>query len=172
MLYSPIVIFVYKRLIHTRLTIDSLLKCEEAKDSIIYIFSDAPKIIEDEEEVLKVRDYLNSISGFKQLYIIHRDTNFGLAKNIIFGLNELFETNDRFIILEDDIVVSKYFLKFMNDALNLYQNEKNIWHISGWNYPINCSNYQYNSYFLQLSNCWGWATWADRWKYSKKIQVT
>jgi len=168
MSYSPIVLFVYKRLFHTRLTIDSLLKCQESKDSILYIFSDAPKCLEDEEEVLNVRDYLKSISGFKNVYIIHRDINFGLAKNIIFGLNELFLTNDRLIILEDDIVVSKYFLNFMNDALSLYQNEKKIWHISGWNYPIDCTNYQYNSYFLQMSNCWGWGTWADRWKHFEK----
>ena len=166
--YAPIVIFVYKRLLHTKFTIESILSCEESKNSIVYIFSDAPKVLEDELFVLEVRNYIKSITGFKQIFIIYRDINFGLAKNIILGLNDLFEKNDKLIILEDDIVVSKSFLKFMNDALFLYQNEKKIWHISGWNYPIDSSNYQYNSYFLQMSNCWGWATWADRWKYFKK----
>lgn len=168
MKFSPIVIFTYKRVDHLRFTIESLLQCEEAKYSTVYIFSDAPKVILDEVNVLKVRHYLKSITGFKQVFIIYRNINFGLAKNIILALNELFESNDRLIILEDDIVVSKYFLKFMNDALNIYKNKRNIWHISGWNYPINYPDYQYNSYFLQLSNCWGWATWADRWKHFEK----
>lgn len=168
MIFTPIVIFVYKRLEHTKLTINSLLQCEESQHSLLYIYSDAPKDINDVSAVNEVRKYLMTITGFKKVVINYRKSNYGLAKNIILGLNEIFEKNEKAIILEDDIIVSKHFLKFMNDALNLYNNEKKIWHISGWNYPIRVSNYQYNSFFLQLSNCWGWATWADRWHFFEK----
>lgn len=165
---APIVIFVYIRLNHTKLTIDSLLQCEESKYTTVYIYSDAPRSTQDLNAVIEVRDYLKTISGFKQVIIFQRETNYGLAKNIISGLNEIFEKNEKAIILEDDIIVSKHFLKFMNDSLSVYLKEKNVWHISGWNYPIIYPNYQHNSYFLQLSNCWGWATWADRWKHFEK----
>ena len=166
--YSPIVIFVYRRLHHTRLTIESLLQCEESIHSELYIFSDAPKSRKDDDDVIKVRNYIKTIRGFKRIFIIYRESNFGLAKNIILGLNGIFKEHEKAIILEDDIVVSRYFLKFMNAALDLYRKESKIWHVSGWNYPMNYSNYHQNSYFLQLPNCWGWATWADRWRFFEK----
>jgi hypothetical protein len=166
--FAPIVLFTYKRLDHLQITIESLLSCNESKESELHIYSDSAKGVEDYEDVLSVRKYIQTINGFKFIKISFREHNFGLAKNITTALNEIFTKYNKAIILEDDIVVSKSFLKFMNDALFLYQNEKKIWHVSGWNYPIDSSNYQYNSYFLQMSNCWGWATWADRWKYFKK----
>lgn len=165
---SPIVLFTYRRLDHLRLTIEYLLDCNESKDSILYIYSDAAKGAHDYEDVLAVRKYISTIQGFKFIKTHFREYNFGLANNIVSALNEVFIIYDRAIILEDDVIVSKFFLRFMNNALNLYSQEKKIWHISGWNYPINCSSHQYNSYFLQISNCWGWATWADRWKHFEK----
>ena len=52
----------------------------------------------------------------------------------------------RGIILEDDLIVSKYFLNYMNEALNKYESNKKVWHISGWNYDIKILN-QYDAYF-------------------------
>ena len=55
----------------------------------------------------------------------------------------------------------------MNEALSFYENEKNVWHISGWNYPVETSGLG-DSFFLRVMNCWGWATWADRWVHFEK----
>ena len=75
-------------------------------------------------------------------------------------------------MLEDDLVTSPYFLKFMNEALDFYKNEKKVWHISGWNYPIKYDG-QEDVFLWRTMNCWGWATWADRWKYyAKDVEKT
>jgi hypothetical protein len=71
------------------------------------------------------------------------------------------------IVLEDDLITSRYFLKFMNSALEFYKNENRVWHVSGWNYPIDKDNLD-DVFLLRLMNCWGWATWADRWRYFEK----
>ena len=170
---APVILFTYKRLNHTKSTINSLLSCKEASDTCLYIFSDAPKSNEDIIDVFKVRNYIKTIVGFKNISITYRENNYGLAKNIECGLNEIFSDHRKAIILEDDIIVSPFFLIFMNNALLKYENNRNIWHISGWNYPIRVTdqNYQYNSFFLQLSNCWGWATWANRWEYYEKNPI-
>ena len=55
----------------------------------------------------------------------------------------------------------------MNEALEFYNDEKKIWHISGWNYPINTDGLD-DVFLWRVMNCWGWATWADRWKYYEK----
>jgi hypothetical protein len=164
---APIVLFTYNRLNTLRTTIQFLKKNKLANYSNIYIYSDFYKSNADKHNVLKVRKYLKSIKGFNQKKIILRKKNYGLAKNIINGVGEVLKGNTKVIVLEDDIKVSKYFLDYMNQTLNLYKNKKKIWHISGWNYNVKVSN-SYDAYFTRTMNCWGWATWKDRWKYFNK----
>ncbi|MCK5537832.1 MAG: hypothetical protein KAI79_13480, partial [Bacteroidales bacterium] len=57
--------------------------------------------------------------------------------------------------------------KFMNEALEFYKDEEKVWHISGWNYPIETNGLD-DVFLWRLMNCWGWATWADRWQHFNK----
>ena len=107
------------------------------------------------------------MKGFKKKIIIERKKNFGLAKNIIDGVTYTFKKEKKAIILEDDLIVNVFFLKFMNSSLNKYTKNKKIWHISGWNYNIKISS-DHDCYFTRGMNCWGWATWKDRWRYFEK----
>lgn len=165
--YAPIVLFVYNRYSHTRATVEALEKNELAKKSVIYIYSDAPKAEKDEIEVQKVRAYLKTIAGFEVINIVERKINRGLALSIVDGVTEICRKYGRVIVLEDDIVTSPYFLRFMNEALERYRDSKQVWHISGWNYPIE-NNGLPESFFWRTMNCWGWATWNDRWERFEK----
>ncbi|MBN1971002.1 MAG: glycosyltransferase [Candidatus Delongbacteria bacterium] len=165
--FSPIVLFVYNRPWHTKQTVEALQKNDFACESELFIYSDGAKTEKDIEKVIEVRDYIKTISGFKSITIIERDKNWGLADSIIDGVTEIVNKYGRIIVLEDDIVTSKYFLKFMNESLEFYEKEIKVWHISGWNYPIKnkCPN---DVFFWRLMNCWGWATWKDRWAFFNK----
>jgi hypothetical protein len=55
----------------------------------------------------------------------------------------------------------------MNNSLKHYKEEKQVWHISGWNYPINPKGIE-EAFFWRAMNCWGWATWEDRWEHFNK----
>ncbi len=169
MAYAPIVLFVYNRSWHTKRTIEALQKNELAGESELYIYSDAPKNKEDEKRVREVRSYIHKIDGFKKVTIIEREKNLGLAGSIIDGVTKVVNEYGKVIVLEDDLVTSPYFLRFMNDALEYYEDEKRVWHISGWNYPIKIKTEETNRVFLwRVMNCWGWATWADRWQFFEK----
>ena len=133
---APIVLFAYSRLDHTRRTIEALKENLLASESDLHIFSDGPTDNSDQKNVERVRAYLSSVDGFKSVSIVHRKKNYGLARSIVEGLNAICTKYDKFIVLEDDIVTSPYFLSFMNRALCRYADEKRVWHISGWNYPI------------------------------------
>lgn len=164
---APIILFVYNRLFHTKKTIEALKQNLLASESQLYIYSDGYKNDKDKETVIEVRNYLKTIKGFKKISIIEQTENKGLSKSIIHGITEIINKYEKAIILEDDIVTSPYFLNFMNDSLNFYQGIKKIWHISGWNYPIANENLQ-STFLWRTMNCWGWATWKDRWeKYEK-----
>lgn len=164
---SPILLFVYNRPHHTQQTIDALKKNLLAEDSILYVYSDAAKSPTSNEQVQNVRTILKNISGFKRVVIHERTKNLGLAQSIIQGVSEVIARHKKAIVLEDDMITSPYFLNYMNDALERYRDEKKVWHVSAWNYPITKEDTN-QTFFTPIMNCWGWATWEDRWVFYEK----
>ncbi len=167
---SPVILFTYNRPEHTRKTIESLKLNKLAGQSDLFIYSDGPKKLNDLDliAVESVRAYLNNISGFKSVKVIERDRNWGLADSIIDGVTQVIESYGTVIVLEDDLITSPYFLTFMNNALGYFQEKKQVWHISGWNFPFDPRGLG-DVFFWRLMNCsGGWGTWSDRWQFFEK----
>jgi len=160
---APIALFVYKRLWHTQQTIESLSKNILASESELFIFSDAPKSIEDETNVKNVRAFIRNVKGFKNVTITERGKNLGLANSIIDGVTTVINRFGKIIVLEDDMLLSKYFLQFMNDGLNVYEKEDDVISIHGYIYPVKVKLPE--TFFLRGADCWGWATWKRSWVY-------
>ncbi len=161
---APIVLFTYNRLDHTKQTIEALQKNVYAQESCIYIYSDAPKNDNAIEFVNAVREYLHQVIGFKEIHIIERDRNWGLARNIIDGVTKIVNQYGKIIVLEDDIVTSKWFLKYMNDALTIYRDQERVMSVNGYALPMDTEGIA-ETYFLRFADCWGWATWDRAWKF-------
>jgi hypothetical protein len=164
---APIVLFTYDRLWHTQKTIEALKNNELANESELIIYSDGAKNKSVYESVSQVRDYVETVDGFKKVTIISRDKNWGLANSIIEGVSQVIKKYGKVIVLEDDLVTSPFFLKYMNDALEFYKDENEVMHISGYMYPIDNKNLN-DTFFIKPDTCWGWATWDRAWKYFKK----
>ncbi|MDD5578205.1 MAG: glycosyltransferase [Methylobacter sp.] len=166
--FAPIALFVYNRPWHTRQTVEALQKNELAKNSDLFIFSDASKSEKQVETVSLVRKYIRQINGFKSVSIIERDKNLGLANSIIDGVTRVISDYGKVIVLEDDLVTSPYFLEFMNQCLDMFEKRLDIFSITGFsfdskfmNFP---SNYNDNIYLNIRPMSWSWATWKDRWQ--------
>ncbi|PKF63061.1 sugar transferase [Psychromonas sp. psych-6C06] len=164
---APIVLFVYNRPEHTQKTLQALQKNSLAPDSELFIYADAPKNESAYAQVNMVHELISNVSGFKKVTIIKKEKNIGLANSIIGGVSEIIAVYGKIIVLEDDLVTSPYFLKFMNSALDFYSDQKDVWHISGWNYPIEKKGLA-DVFLWRTMNCWGWATWSDRWSSFEK----
>jgi hypothetical protein len=163
---SPIILFVYNRPWHTEQTVQALQKNLLAAKSDLFIFSDGPKV-ENDENVKKVREYIKTIDGFKSETTIEREKNLGLANSVISGVTEIINKFGKVIVLEDDLVTSKYFLKFMNESLGFFKQREDVFSISGHNYPPSImkipKSYKHDIYLSYRFGSWGWATWIDRW---------
>lgn len=167
MTLAPLILFVYNRPTHTRLTVEALLKNNLAPETDLYVYSDAAKNNSSNEKVEEVRAFIHQISGFKSITIIERQENMGLANSIISGVTEVIQKYKRVIVLEDDLLTSTDFLEYMNEALNVYEARPAIWSISGYQYPFGIpGNYPHDVYLSKRPHSWGWATWEDRWSKS------
>jgi len=164
MTLAPIVLFVYNRLWHTQQTLESLQRNELAGESELSIYSDAPRNENDRAGVEKVREYIRDIQGFKLVSIIERSENYGVDKSIIAGVTEVIDRYGKIIVLEDDLESHPQFLTYMNNALEKYKSNRNVFSITGYSYTNNIEDEGLDdTYFLQLTNSWSWATWKNRW---------
>ena len=160
---TPICLFTYNRLSETRKTIDALQNNFLAKQSDLYIYSDGGKNDEDIQKILKLREYLHSISGFKSINIFESMNNKGLANSVIAGVSNVLENHDKIIVLEDDLVSSPNFLDFLNQSLEFYKNDNNIFSISGYTLNLPSLPGKKDYYFGYRASSWGWGIWSDRW---------
>jgi hypothetical protein len=158
---APIVLFVYNRPDHTKRTIEALRSNELAAESDLIVFSDGPKRDEDAAQVTEVRELVASVTGFRSVNMVVRERNYGLAQSIVSGVTETFFTRKRLIVLEDDIVTSPYFLRYMNDSLDLYEHDEDVISIHGYVYPVR--ERLPETFFLRGADCQGWATWKRGW---------
>jgi hypothetical protein len=159
---APIVLFCYNRPDTLRHTIEALRDNYWAEESELFIFSDGAKKPADEPLVAEVRDYLQSITGFKSLVITEATVNKGLANSIIGGVQAIIDKYDKVIVLEDDLVSSRNFLVYMNKALDYYRQDTRIFSITGFSIPIRGLS-ENSVYYTQRANSTGWGTWKDRW---------
>lgn len=163
-LSAPIAIFCYKRPDHLYRTLQSLIKCEGFDVSSVYIFGDGPRNKSEIFAINETRKIASTILGSRARYF-YSDHNHGLSNSIISGVNEILKTNDRVIVVEDDLELDNLFLKFMNEALEKYLENKNVFQISGHMYHDEkiCNNKE--AFFLPLTTSWGWATWRRAWNH-------
>jgi len=167
MSFAPVVVFGYNRPKHLENTLTVLADNDIALKSEVFIFLDGKK--EDDktnnvEETYRVADTIKSKKLFKDTTIVKASENRGLATSIIDGVSEIIRRYGKIIVLEDDLITSKDFLTFMNEALEWYENNSDIWSISGFSQNISSlNNIKEDVYFLRRATSWGWATWEDRW---------
>lgn len=160
---APIALFVYNRPQHTERTVKFLKQNEFAAESRLFIFSDGAKTSADEEKVNEVREFIQTIEGFKSVEIIASKTNLGLANSVIAGVNKLTKDYGQVIVFEDDLISSPYTLTYFNEALNRYRDEPKVMHIGAYMYVLGNKNLP-ESFFYRAATSWGWATWERAWQ--------
>lgn len=159
----PIAVFAYNRPDHLAETLAALKLNPEAERSKMIIFCDGAKTEADICATKNVRAVAKNITGFKSLEVIERSGNLGLANSIITGVTQLTSEFDGIVVMEDDIVVSSTFLKFMNDGYNMYKDHPNVCSIHGYTYPVDIKLPE--TFFLKGADCWGWTTWKSAWNH-------
>lgn len=161
---APIALFLYNRPDHSKRTLDALAFNLEAKETDLIIYCDGakPNVAKEQvEKIDKVRAIAKAETRFKIIKVIEQKENKGLSASIISGVTEVLDKYGKIIVVEDDLIVSKDFLSFMNQSLIKYENEPEVVCITGYVYPIKKKLSE--AFFLKGADCWTWATWKNKW---------
>jgi len=166
---APIVLFVYNRPEHTRKTLEALQRNDFASESVLYIYADGAKENAADRQIQAItatRAVIKEQKWCGEVHIIESVHNKGLAASITKGVTHVVKRHGTVIVLEDDIITSMYFLRYMNDALDYYKEEDRVMHVSAY-FPA-IDNVKEKFFFYNQTSCWGWATWDKSWGHYEK----
>lgn len=160
--YAPIVLFVFRRPEHTARLLESLARNAEIAQSTLYVYCEGPRHEADQAAVAATRQLVRAYAHAGTLHVIERERNLGCAASIVAGIDEVLARHDRIIVLEDDLVLSRHFLAYMNAALTRYATSERVMHVSGYMFPRAESDSD-RALCLPMTSSWGWGTWRRAW---------
>ncbi len=157
---APIALFVFRRADLARNAIHALKACDGFDPARLWVFSDGPKHQNQAADVEAVRHVVRE--EVPEAHIIEQAQNQGLARSIIAGVNLILDQSERVIVLEDDLIVAKDFLTWMDSALAQYADDDQVMQISGHMFGVDVGP---DPVFLPFISTWGWASWRRAWTH-------
>lgn len=163
---APVVLIIFRRPDTTRRVFEAIRKAQPEK---LFIVADGPRDDQpdEKEKCQAARDIVanSNIDWDCEVYRDYADENMGCKRRVVSGLNWVFESVDRAIILEDDCVPNKSFFRFQESMLDYYFDDERIMHVAGGNMGVQGSVPDDSYYFSRQTFIWGWGTWRRAWKH-------
>ncbi len=159
----PVVLIVYNRPDFTKKALQAIALSKPAQ---VLVISDGPKAdrLGDEDLVMEVRELCDQSNWPFPISVNAAESNMGLRRRIISGLDWVFTLCDAAIILEDDCAPHPGFFTFVDTVLRHHASSDQLGIVSGNNFcgPVWKSDYSYG--FSATPRIWGWGTWAHVWR--------
>lgn len=163
---APVVVYTYNRINHLQKTIAALQENYLSKQTTLYVISDGPKDLCHKPQIDMLRQYVDGITGFKEVVRVYREKNMGTPDSIHEAEGRIVSDHGCVISMEDDNIASRNYLNFMNEGLLAYKDDPTIFSICGYCPPIEIPNdYKAEYWFYNWNLSWGYAIWKK--KYDK-----
>jgi hypothetical protein len=163
MAITPVAFFAYNRPDHAERALTALARCEAGNRFEFHFFADGAKSAADTARVEATRVRLRAWAPHFGARVVERNANAGLAHSIAEGVSALCALHGRVVVVEDDLVVSPDFLRFMGDALDRYADEPRVMQVGGCTLSPP-AGVEADAFLLPITTSWGWGTWARAWK--------
>jgi hypothetical protein len=129
-----------------------------------YIAIDGPRTAHHRSSQERMHDYLarhRKVSDI-EFFVWQRSENLGAGAGVLTAINWFFSHEKAGFILEDDLIPSPGFFTFATKALDFYEDNPDVWLISG-SRMMQTSSCKSSADWSRYPMIWGWATWATKW---------
>lgn len=135
-----------------------------AKPLRLYVVADGARDENELDEALvrQTREVVEAQTQGLKVTHIYSNSNLGLRERFLTGLDQVFDNEERLVIVEDDCLPSQSFFSFVEELLtNPITSRLGV--ISGSNFaPYSPRKSSYH--FSSSPYIWGWGTWASVWR--------
>jgi hypothetical protein len=136
-----------------------------AKPPRVYLALDGPRLgRSDDLKVIQCRALVSALDWGCEVRTLFREHNLGCGKGVSGAISWFFETEERGIILEDDILPDPTFFTYADELLERYAQDSRVGAITGTNFvPPDHQSHPDTYRFSRIPIVWGWATWRRAW---------
>lgn len=169
---APVAVYTYTRYEHFVKTIDALKRNFLAAHTVLYVVSDAPSVDSHKPDVSRIRDYVDGLTGFREVVRVYRDKNLGLKLSPPMAEKAILSDHGMIINMEDDNISSNNFLDFINGGLQYFEDDDSVFSVSGYAPPTTMAGgvEQGDFWFYPWNISWGYGLWKS--KYDKIYPLT
>ncbi len=138
----------------------------KAKPPKLFVIADGPRLGHptDSEDCTAARAIVDRVDWNCEVLANFSPVNLGCKRRVSSGLDWVFDTVEKAIILEDDCVPHPTFFRFCEELLEQYQDDERVVQINGVNFQLGRKRTEYSYYFSRYNHIWGWASWRRAWK--------
>ncbi|MFM8863079.1 MAG: hypothetical protein ACKOIA_11615 [Acidimicrobiia bacterium] len=137
-------------------------RVREARPARLFIAFDVPATGPDDPEHRRAVEAASVVDWSCAVEIDIAEHPLGPSGRIVSAIDSAFESVDRLIVLEDDILVDPSFFPWAEAMLDRYADDPLIGHIGGRNELVRWPGDE-DHLLVRRGSMWGWATWRDRW---------
>ena len=161
---TPVVFLIFNRPDTTQKVFEFIRNVKPPK---LLVVADGHRQEKLGEEALcnATREIIEGVDWECEVLKNYSEINLGCAKRVATGLDWVFNTVEKAIILEDDCVPHTSFFPYCEELLDRYQDDERIMSIAGTNFQFGRKRSEYSYYYSGFHDCWGWATWRRAWQY-------
>lgn len=161
---APVAVYTYTRCEHLIKTIEALRLNHLASATVLYVVSDGANAPEHESSVSRIRDYVDDLTGFREVIRVYRDNNYGLRRSLPEAEKMILSDHGRVISMEDDNITSANYLDFMNAGLQFFEEDDTVYSICGYCPPVGPSQRSINGDFWRYAwnMSWGYGIWKAK----------
>lgn len=162
---TPIAFFIFNRPAQTEKVFERIKRVKPDK---LLIIADGPRSgVPTEDEVCRrAREICErGIDWPCDVKTNYAPSNLGCKRRMSTGLDWVFSTVERAIILEDDCLPGLSFFGFCQELLERFQDDQRVMQICGTNVDESSFDHEFSYSFSKYGPIWGWASWRRAWTY-------
>jgi hypothetical protein len=151
-----ILVFAYKRPLILQACLSSLNSNILSNEAKVTICIDGlnekdrldPSAVQAQSELIKIA---NEGRWCKEQEVIVNETNYGIRKQYFSKMDLLLGKAENLVVLEEDAIVGKWFLDYMQNAFARYGKDKRVGIIAGYTYHIEFLGHHHSAFFAKGS---------------------
>jgi hypothetical protein len=161
---TPVAFLIYNR---PEMTARTFERIAAARPPALLVVADGPRADKagDAERCAQARAIAAHIDWPCDLLTDFADADLGCRQRVSTGLDWVFRTVPRAIILEDDCVPDASFFRYCDEMLERYRDDQRVMMVSGFNPAAPWKSELQSYHFSYCGSIWGWASWRRAWRF-------
>ncbi|MGZ8680700.1 MAG: glycosyltransferase family 2 protein [Solirubrobacterales bacterium] len=163
-LATPVALLIFNRPEVTERVFEEIRRARPPK---LLVVADGPRADRagEAERCAATRAIAEGVDWPCELLREYSDVNLGCRRRVSTGLDWVFDSVERAIVLEDDCLPHPTFFRFCEQLLDRYADDERVMHLSGDNFQFGQRRGDASYYFSRYAHVWGWASWRRAWAH-------